>query len=131
MGVYWADGHPDNRSVPLAIEERQTNNRAEIQAAVIAINLAAERGHRRVTIRTDSKFMIQSVTQWLTGWLKNGWKLSTGKPVVNQSDFEDLINAMTKLDRVAWQHVNGHVNIAGNEEADRLAREAIGRPRFH
>ncbi|EDS33547.1 conserved hypothetical protein [Culex quinquefasciatus] len=72
----------------------------------------------------DSKFLIDSITKWLPGWKRNAWKLSTGKPVKNQVDFEELDRELAdKSIEIKWNHVDAHCGILGNERADALARE--------
>lgn len=123
IGVFWADNHPDNLSIPL--EGRPTNNRAEIHAAIKALRKAKERGYTKVTIRTDSQFLLDSATKWIHGWVENGWRLSTGQPVKNEVDFKELIQVMNELELVNWEKVAGHQGIYGNDQADRLARNGI------
>ncbi|XP_019639001.1 PREDICTED: ribonuclease H1-like [Branchiostoma belcheri] len=120
IGVYWGPGH--ERNVSAKLPGRQTNNRAEIHAARQAIESAKEMGLAKISLHTDSQFLINGVTKWIHGWKKNGWKLSTGKPVQNKEDFQSLDSALQGID-VQWVHVRGHVGIPGNEAADGLARE--------
>lgn len=119
--MYWGDDHEDNVSEPLK-GSKQTNNKAEIQAVVTAVNQAKARGHKSVTIRTDSKFLLDSITMWIHKWIRNNWVLSTGGPVKNKEDFQELIEAMKGID-VNWEKVPAHRGIKGNEMADRLAVE--------
>lgn len=65
LGVYWADGHPLNISEP--VSGRATNNCGEIQAATRAIKVALQNGVNKLSINTDSKFVINSVTKWMPG----------------------------------------------------------------
>lgn len=125
IGVYWGPNHPMNISERLA--GRQTNNCAEIHAAVRALQQVKSLGGRHVTIYTDSSFLINSVTKWMDGWIKRGWKLSDGQAVKNKEDFLELLKAAEGL-RVKWVHVRGHSGILGNEEADRLAVAALNLP---
>ncbi|XP_066271698.1 ribonuclease H1-like [Branchiostoma lanceolatum] len=120
IGVYWGPGHERNTSAKLP--GRQTNNRAEIHAARHAIESAKEMGLAKISLHTDSQFLINGITKWIHGWKKNGWKLSTGKPVQNKEDFQNLDSALEGID-VQWVHVRGHVGIPGNEAADELAKE--------
>uniref|UniRef100_A0A1Q3G1H8 Ribonuclease H1 n=1 Tax=Culex tarsalis TaxID=7177 RepID=A0A1Q3G1H8_CULTA len=122
LGVYFGEGHALNTSKP--VSGRATNNCGEIQAASLAIRLAKQQGIKRLTINTDSKFLIDSITKWLPGWKRNAWKLSTGKPVKNQVDFEELDRELAdKSIEIKWNHVDAHCGILGNERADALARE--------
>ncbi|KAL0849952.1 hypothetical protein ABMA28_011875 [Loxostege sticticalis] len=119
LGIYWGDGHPLNASEP--VSGRATNNCGEIQAATKAIKVALQNGVKRLSINTDSKFLINSVTKWMPGWKKKGWKLQSGEPVKNETDFKDLDSVQNKLD-IKWNYVEAHRGIHGNEMADQLAK---------
>lgn len=118
IGVYWGYNHPLNASK--RISGRQTNNRAEIYAAVHALNQAKQIGARKVKLYTDSQFVIHAITDWIKKWKQNGWKLVTGKDVVNKEDLIALDAAQKDLE-VEWIYVRAHANNKGNDEADRLA----------
>lgn len=122
LGVYFGEGHALNTSKP--VSGRPTNNCGEIQAASMAIRLAKEHGISKLTINTDSKFLIDSITKWMPGWKRKDWKLSTGKPVKNQVDFMELDGELAGGEiEIKWNHVDAHCGILGNERADALARE--------
>lgn len=78
------------------VSGRATNNCGEIQASTLAIQLAADCGVKKLCINTDSKFLINSVTKWMTGWKRNGWKLKSGQMVKNVIDFKQLDNMIAK-----------------------------------
>ncbi|KAM9316098.1 ribonuclease H1 [Gastrophryne carolinensis] len=120
IGVYWGPNHPMN--VAEKLEGRQTNQRAEIQAACKAIEQAKAQNLSKLVLYTDSMFTINGITKWIHTWKKNGWKLSTGSKVVNRDDFEKLDRLLRGIE-VKWMHIPGHAGFGGNEEADRLARE--------
>lgn len=121
-GVWWSDGHELNCSFPAS---RATNNAGEIGACTKAISIAGEKGVKKLKIMTDSQFTIDCVTKWMKNWKNNGWKLKSGGPVKNEIELKALDSAIknAKL-TLRWQHVPGHSGIYGNEQADRLAREA-------
>ncbi|XP_041974327.1 ribonuclease H1 [Aricia agestis] len=119
LGVYWGEGHPLNLSAP--VSGRATNNCGEIQAATKAIRTALDNGVTKLSINTDSKFLINSVTKWMTGWKRNGWKLKSGEPVKNEVDFKELDSLQNKL-QIKWNYVEAHQGIHGNEMADQLAK---------
>ncbi|XP_013783903.1 ribonuclease H1-like [Limulus polyphemus] len=118
IGVFWGADHPLNVSERLP--GRQTNNRAEIHAAVRALDQAQSLGLKNLVLYTDSAFLIKGITMWIKKWKRNGWKLTTGESVKNQEDFEALDEVLKGLN-VKWIHVRGHRGIHGNEAADRLA----------
>ncbi|XP_046820804.1 ribonuclease H1 [Vespa crabro] len=122
IGVWFGDNHPLNVSEPVV--GRATNNMAEIQAVTVAARQAEKAGIKKLKINTDSKFLINCITNWMPKWKKNGWKTATNKPVINKTELLEMEAALKSLD-VKWNHVNGHVGIYGNEMADKLARQGI------
>nr|KAF6308132.1 hypothetical protein mMyoMyo1_008908 [Myotis myotis] len=120
IGVYWGPGHPLN--VGIRLPGRQTNQRAEIHAACKAIEQARAQNITKLVLYTDSMFTINGITSWVQGWKENGWRTSAGKAVTNKEDFMELDRLVQGVD-IQWMHVPGHSGFAGNEEADRLARE--------
>jgi ribonuclease HI len=104
-----------------------TNNTAELNALHQALLMAGdELGEgKSVAIFCDSKYSIQSVTQWAMGWQKLGWKKKTGE-IKNLALIKEMF-ALHQLikDDVQVLHVNGHVGIEGNELADRMSMVAL------
>jgi ribonuclease HI len=103
-------------------EAATTNNRMELMAAIQA--LEALKGGVRVTLHTDSKYMMDGVTKWIHGWKKNGWKTADKKPVKNDDLWRRLDAARERHD-VTWKWVKGHADDEMNNRADELARGAI------
>ncbi|XP_062323214.1 ribonuclease H1 [Osmerus eperlanus] len=119
IGVYWGRDHPLNVAEPL--DGRQTNQRAELQAACKALEQAKEMNIKKLVLYTDSKFTINGVTSWVKNWKLNGWRLNSGGHVINKEDFQKLDKLNGEVE-VVWLHVPGHAGYLGNEEADRLSR---------
>ncbi|XP_040204595.1 ribonuclease H1-like isoform X1 [Rana temporaria] len=119
VGVYWGAGSSQNVSERLY--GRQTNQRAEIQAACRAVEQAQSQNITRLNIRSDSEFTIKGATEWMPRWKQNGWTTYNGGDVVNKEDFQKLDKLCKKVD-VTWTHVPGHAGHVGNEMADCLAR---------
>ncbi|MBD2571225.1 ribonuclease HI [Anabaena lutea] len=98
-----------------------TNNKMEMQAAIAALQFLKTSGQTEpITLYTDSEYLINSVTKWMQGWKKKGWKKSDGNPVQNQDLLETLDELNSRL--VKWQHVRGHSGNIGNERCDVIAR---------
>ena len=102
-------------------EAETTNNRMELTAAIRA--LQALKGPCRVTLSTDSRYVMDGLTKWIHGWQKNGWKTADRKPVKNAELWQELL-AACRPHRIAWQWVKGHAGHPDNERADRLASNA-------
>ncbi len=93
----------------------------ELLAAISA--LKALKHPCRVTLHTDSKYVIDGITSWIFGWQRNGWKNAAKKPVANADLWQDLIGAV-KPHQMEWVWVKGHNGHPENERADRLASDA-------
>ncbi|XP_056337321.1 ribonuclease H1 [Danio aesculapii] len=99
IGVYWGRDHP--RNVAERLPGRQTNQRAELQAACKALEQAKEMSFKKVVLYTDSKFTINGVTSWVKTWKLNGWRLKSGGVIINKDDFQQLDKLNAELD-VVW-----------------------------
>lgn len=109
-----------------------TNNRMELQAAISALEFLTQSEQQdSVILFTDSEYVKNGITKWITGWKQKGWKTAQGKPVLNQ----DLWQALEQLNspQVEWRYVRGHSGNLGNERCDAIARAlALGRsPTLH
>ena len=103
-------------------ERKTTNNRMELLAAIEALN--ALKGPQNVVLHTDSKYVMQGITEWMANWKQRGWKTAAKKPVKNQDLWIALDEAIARHD-VEWKWVKGHSGNDGNEEADALANLGI------
>jgi ribonuclease HI len=99
-----------------------TNNRMELTAVIRA--LEALKRASVVKIHTDSRYVMDGVTQWMPKWKKNGWKTADKKPVKNEDLWRELDELCARHD-IRWQWVKGHSGHPENERADALARGAI------
>ncbi len=99
-------------------ELRTTNNRMELTAAIEALKLLKQ--SRKVSVHTDSRYVINGITKWVFGWEKKGW-ITTGKTdVVNKELWQELME-VAKIHDVTWKHVKGHSGDRLNERADVIA----------
>ncbi|CAH1983699.1 unnamed protein product [Acanthoscelides obtectus] len=125
IGVWFGDSHPLNISEPVV--GRPTNNTAEIRACLAALEVLHRYRIKKVSLHTDSMFIINSMTLWIHNWKANGWKTSKGDAVKNKTDFMKLDEIIKRFDDLRWVHVKGHHGVRGNEEADKLARNGAAR----
>ena len=103
-------------------ERDTTNNRMELTAAIEALN--ALKRPSAVVLHTDSKYVMQGVTEWMANWKKRGWKTAAKKPVKNQ-DLWIALDEATRRHDIKWVWVKGHSGHDGNEAADALANLGI------
>ncbi len=99
-----------------------TNNRMEMMAVIRGAE-AIKRGDS-IDIYTDSKYVMQGMTEWVEGWKKRGWKTAAKQPVKNVDLWQRLEQALERH-QVNWHWVKGHSGVAENERADELARQGI------
>ena len=103
-------------------ERETTNNRMEMTAAIMA--LEALKGPSDVTLVTDSKYVMQGITEWIGGWKARDWKTADKKPVKNE-DLWRRLDAARARHKVTWRWVKGHAGHELNERADQLANRGI------
>mgnify|MGYP002785383160 CR=1 FL=1 len=116
--VYFSDGSVHEMG---GGDRQTTNNRMEMQAAIAALEYLKQSGQTQpVELYTDSEYVKNGITKWITGWKKKDWKTSTGKPVLNQDLWEQL-DALNSR-QVQWRYVRGHTGDVGNERCDAIAR---------
>lgn len=108
-----------------------TNNRMEMTAALEALEwlrAAAPDAGTRITIATDSTYLMRGVGEWLPGWKKRGWKTKDGGDVANRDLWERLDRCISASARIRWRYVPGHAGFPGNDRADEIASDfALGR----
>jgi len=127
-GVFWGENDPRNASYPLlsALDERGceievTSIRAELMAAYFAVKDAREQGFKKLTVMTDSEYVVKGMNNWIKAWMREDWRKASGGTVRNRRIFLLLWVACKQMDSVVWRHVPGHSGHLGNENAHLLA----------
>lgn len=103
-------------------EAATTNNRMELMAAIAA--LEALKRPCAAELHTDSRYVMDGITKWISGWKARGWKTAAKEPVKNEDLWRRLDEANARH-KITWRWVRGHNGDAMNERADQLARSAI------
>lgn len=103
-------------------EPYTTNNRMEMAAAIEGLKVLS--APCNVLITTDSSYLKDGITQWITGWKRNGWRTKDKKLVKNIDLWKQLDSLMGSHD-IEWAWVKGHRGHRENEMADQLAQDAI------
>lgn len=116
-GAVWVEGgdvlaqdhghHPDT-----------TNNRMELTAIINGIRLVPL--GRAVTVHTDSRLAVDTLTKWAAGWERRGWKRKSG-PIKNLDLVQEAWALVQERPEVELQWVKAHVGNRWNEYADALA----------
>ncbi len=103
-------------------EKNSTNNRMELMAAIMALENLKRTS--KVIITTDSKYVMNGITSWITNWKKRNWKTAANKPVKNM-DLWQRLEAASSQHEVSWDWVKGHSGHVENDIADDLANQGI------
>ncbi len=103
-------------------ESETTNNRMELTAVIMGLQELKRPCSVRIT--TDSKYVLQGITEWLDGWKRRNWKTTAKKPVLNQDLWRQL-DSLAGEHEIDWRWVKGHSGHPENEKADLLANRGI------
>ena len=99
-----------------------TNNKMELKAAIEGLKALTE--PCLVELTTDSKYVMNGITEWIENWKKNHWKTANKKPVKNKDLWIELYDLKSKH-QINWNWVKGHAGHRENEIADELANKGI------
>lgn len=99
-----------------------TNNIMEMTAALEGIRRTPAGSRLKVT--SDSRYLVQGMTEWIHGWKRRNWKKADGAPVLNKSLWMAL-DREAQLREIQWCWVKGHDGHPQNERCDELARAEI------
>lgn len=104
-------------------EPDTTNNRMALRSA--AVPLAALKGPSRVVFTTDSRYLVDGMTQWVHGWAARGWTRKGGE-IENLALWKELL-PVARRHKVQWRWVKGHAGHPQNEYANFLAIQAASK----
>ena len=103
-----------------AADPATTNNRMELKAALVLLECLKDLPcHPSLTIRTDSRYVIDGFSKWMAGWKRKGWRTASGSPVLNRELWEALDRA--RLPAVPFTYVKGHSGDPDNDRCDAIA----------
>lgn len=103
-------------------ERETTNNRMELMAVISGLEALTK--PCQVQVNSDSKYVLQGITEWLPNWKKRGWK-TANKGAVKNEDLWRRLDSARERHQVDWQWVKGHSGDQGNERADQLANLGV------
>ena len=103
-------------------KKETTNNQMELMAVIKSL----EHFDNKIDaiIYTDSKYVMDGITNYIKRWKINGWKTASKKPVKNSELWKSL-DSLNSFHNIQWNWVKGHSGHPGNERADALANLGI------
>lgn len=106
-------------------ERATTNNRMALRSVIEAMQALGRKGRRfRLLFTTDSRYIVDGMTQWVHDWARRGWTRKSG-PIENLALWREAVSAAS-AHAVSWRWVRGHAGHAQNEYANYLAVRAAG-----
>ena len=113
----------DGKAIQLSGSEiNTTNNRMEMLAVIEGLKYL--KNYTNIIVHTDSKYVMDGITNWIHTWKTNNWKNSQKKDVKNKDLWQELDNISRNF-KIKWKWVKGHSGIEENDIADLLATNAI------
>jgi ribonuclease HI len=113
---------PDGRYIEASgTEASTTNNRMEMMAVLMALKALPD---QEAVIFSDSRYVVNGMTDWIYGWHASNWMTFAGEPVKNRDLWQEMIRHCN-LRLVSFRHVKGHNGNAGNEHCDLLCTAAM------
>lgn len=112
----------DKKKELYGFELETTNNRMELTAAIKGLEAVTE--ICEINLYTDSKYVKDGITLWITQWKKNNWRKSDKSLVKNVDLWQNLENSLSKH-KITWHWVKGHSDNVGNNIADALAGKGV------
>ena len=100
---------------------KATNNQMELTAAIKAIEFLVN--HKEMSIYTDSNYLKNGITLWVTNWKKNNWKTAS-KNLVKNKELWERLDQLNYLKKIKWKWVKAHDTNKLNNEVDLLARQS-------
>lgn len=117
--------HPDTEKIRKLSggEPNTTNNRMELTAVIEGLRALKPEKRRRVHLVSDSEYVIRGISEWINGWIANGWRRGKkpNSPPVKNADLWQALHALTQQHDMSYEHVRGHSGHPENEECDRMA----------
>ena len=103
-------------------EHLTTNNRMELKAVIEALSALSK--PCKVTLTSDSTYVLKGISEWLPNWKKRGWRTAGKKPVKN-GDLWKTLDDLAEMHEIEWHWVKGHSGHIETQLVDQLANRGI------
>lgn len=107
-----------NEKVGSGRESQSTNQRMELVSVINGLQSC--KNYDKVSLYSDSQYVIKGLNEWLISWKKNGWKTANKKPVANQDLWIQLDSLISKI-KIGSFWIKGHNGDSYNERCDKIA----------
>nr|BDT28635.1 ribonuclease HI [Bacteriovorax sp. HI3] len=115
-----------------------TNNKMELEGVIRGLKGLIEKWIEEgvsdrlspVFVYSDSKYVTEGITSWVTGWKNRGWKKADGKEPENLELWRELDQLKSRFDTITFHWVKGHAGHPQNEMCDQMCNHALDEAGF-
>lgn len=115
-----------------------TNNKMELEGVIRGLKGLIEKwiedgisDHESpVFVYSDSKYVVEGIEKWVSGWKLRGWKKADNKEPENLLLWKELDQLKSNFNRISFLWVKGHAGHPQNEMCDRMANLALDEAGF-
>ena len=118
---------PLEREGPDGKRYTPTSNRAELRAVIAALEWRRWylKGWDALVIATDSIYVANGSTSWISSWVEQEWYKATGGKVANKDLWKHLLRLFREYAIHGCEVMMWHIPRSQNQLADKNARRAI------
>jgi ribonuclease HI len=109
-------------------EKKTDSNRMEFRAAIEALQWLP--ASSEAVLYSDSRILIDTLTQWRHVWKAAGW-VRQGQREIHNLDQIQLLDALSETRSVTWKWVRAHSGLKHNERCDHLCVQVRSALRTH
>jgi ribonuclease HI len=120
------------------IDVPTTNNKMELEGVIRGLKGLIEKWiedgvsdrESPVFVYSDSKYVTEGISSWVTGWKNRGWKKADGKEPENLLLWKELDQLTSRFDHIKFNWVKGHAGHPQNEMCDQMCNLALDEAGF-
>lgn len=120
------------------IDVPTTNNKMELEGVIRGLKGLIEKWiedgisdrESPVFVYSDSKYVTEGISSWVSGWKNRGWKKADGKDPENLLLWKELDELKSRFDHIQFNWVKGHAGHPQNEMCDQMCNLALDEAGF-
>lgn len=116
------------------IKNKPTSQIAELTAGIKGLNYVLtylDVDNIRVTVYSDSQYLVKGSNEWLWGWKNRSWKGSSGTTIKNLKYWQKIDELKSKFKKLRFEWVRGHSGVELNELVDGMCQEVLEEAHQH
>lgn len=106
--------------------KQTTSQRMELTAALKSLLLLSKHQEAHlysIIVYSDSKYLVDGINTWISGWERNGWKTANRQDVKNKDLWKKLQNIILSFSDINFKWIKGHSANQKNNKCDKIAQD--------